>query len=520
MSAFAQDHERRLVPRWRFSDAPTNPFEFASDPRKERSEALNRAFLDEKLFDWGHKQTIGNAIDLVSCGVSGRWLDDVQPAAEFLLKHGTELSPRVVALAERAMDMRSEESGLIETGQSRLPAMTWGRACARVASARQRLHRDPRNVLAWLDLSRAYVILGERDKAIECIERALYLAPNHRQVLRSAVRLFIYTEQKGRAHSLLLRNPRTRQDPWLIAAEIAAAKIADKNPRFIRQGRTLADSSGLPPAYITELQSALGTAEFYGGANRKAKQRFQSSLAAPTDNSLAQARWIRTQLPGIHIDERAFNLPLGFEARSWRALEQSLWEQAQSECDLWLTDEPYSSRPATLGSYIGISLTNDFPFAERCARTGLTADSEEETLRNNLTVALAYQGKLDDALTEFSKIATPPSSDLPVFVYIATAGLLQFRLGHVDSGRELYEKAEQLAPKARRHRVTIFRAREEISAGTDQARQQLQRALDYKPKRNDMDTAHLQALLKLQAESIDDESDSSVRERKLLIPRT
>ena len=504
MSAYAQDLERRLVPRWRFSNTLANPAEFASDPRNKRPSTLNKAFLDEKLFDWELNRSIGNAIDLVSCGVSGRWLDEVQPAAEFLQKRNDILTPQVNALAERAVQLTCTTAKADFEIQSPLSAMTFDHACLRVANTRRKLHRDPRNVLAWLDLARAYIILGQREKAVRSIECALYLAPHHRQVLRSAVRLFVHTEQKGRAHTLLVRNARTRNDPWLIAAEIATAKIAERNPQYIRQGRQLVESSGLPPEQLTELQSALGTAEFYSGANRKAKQRFRASLMAPTDNALAQARWMRTQIPGIHIDENAFSLPLGFEARSWRALEEGRWADARMECEMWLTDEPYSSRPAIVGSYVGISLTNDFAFAEACARAGLRADPSEETLQNNLTVALAYQGQLDEAIQQFKRITMPLSVELPIYVYVATAGLIHFRLGEIERGRELYAKAEQFAPKTQRHRVAIFRAREELAAGTAEANEHLQRALDYKAKDKDKETVRIQMLLKKQSEELNE----------------
>ena len=497
MSAFSTDLERRLVPRWRFSHMRVNSAEFASDPRKKRASTLNKAFLDEKLFDWEQNASIGTAIDLVSCGVSGRWINEVQPAAEFLRQRSDELTPQANALVERAIQLTSTVNNAGVMTPARFPAETFKHICLRVSNNRRKLHRDPRNVLARLDLSLAYIILGQRGKAVQSIERALYLAPQHRQVLRSAVRLFVHIDEQDRAHTLLVQNPRTRNDPWLIAAEIATAKIADRNPRHVRQGREMVKNSGLPPKHLTELQSALGTVDFYGGANRKARQRFRASLAAPTDNALAQARWVSAQISDLHIDEDMFSIPFGFEARSWRALEEGRWGDAQNECAMWLADEQYSSRPAIAGSYIGIALTNDFIFAETFAREGLRADSSGETLRNNLTVALAYQGKMDEAIQEFKRI-TPPLSELPSYVWHATDGLLKFRLGDIDTGRELYAKAEQLAPKMRRHRVSIFWAREELGAHTADANKYLKRALDFKAKDNDRETMRLQTLLEKQ----------------------
>ena len=501
MSAFSEDLERRLVPRWRFSDAHTSTGEFASDPRKKRASTFNKAFLDEKLFDWELNSSIGNAIDLVSCGVSGRWINEVQSAAEFLQQRSDALTPQVNALTERAIQLKSPTGNVAVITTSSFSEEMHKPIYRRVSNTRRKLHRDPRNVLAWLDLALAYIILGQREKAVQSMELALYLAPHHRQVLRSAVRLFVHIDEQDRAHTLLVHNSRTRNDPWLIAAEIATAKIADRNPRYVRQGRQTVKSSGLPPAHLTELQSALGTDEFYGGANRKARQRIRASLTAPTDNALAQARWVSTQISDLYIDEEAFSIPFGFEARSWRALEEGRWADARDECGKWLTDEQYSSRPATVGSYLGIALTNDFGFAETCAREGLRADPSGETLRNNLTVALAYQGKMDEAVQEFNKI-TLPLSELPAYVWNATKGLLKFRLGDIDDGRELYAKAERLAAAAQRHRVLIFRAREELDACTSDANKYLQRALDYKAKDNDKDTVRLQTLLEQQSKDL------------------
>ena len=55
-------------------------------------------------------------------------------------------------------------------------------------------------------------------------------------------------------------------------------------------------------------------------------------MIKPTDNTVAQARWIRNYIPDIEITNEAFGLPLGFEARCWRELERGRWEAAQKEC--------------------------------------------------------------------------------------------------------------------------------------------------------------------------------------------
>lgn len=462
-----------MIPRWRFSTRTESSAEFASDPRKVHTTRLNREWLDQKLRDWRKVPTIGNAIELLSCGLGGQWLDEVEPAARYLQEQQELLSDQVVALASSVLG-----TSVSDPSPGRFnPGAATQEASKQVAQSRQRIRREPRNVLAWVDLARAYTILGLEDKALASIDIALKLAPTHRYVLRSAVRLLVHLHEVEKGHALLVRNPATVSDPWLISAELMVASIGGRNPRFVRRGRNLVESSGLPPEHLTEVYSALGTLDFFAGANRKARKNMRASLIRPTDNTVAQARWVGDSLCGIDIKEEAFNLPYGFEARCGRAMENEQWRQALEQCIAWIGDEPYSSRPATIGSNLGVSVLEEYELAETCARLGLQSDRKNSNLRNNLTVALAYQGRLKDAIEEYVKIATPLDSSLPKYVYLATGGLLKFRLGEIDTGRKLYERARTLAPSDRKIFVEIYRAGEEIFANTKESSTYAERVL-------------------------------------------
>ncbi len=227
----------------------------------------------------------------------------------------------------------------------------------------------------------------------------------------------------------------------------------------------------MPPEHLTELQSALATLDVFGGAERRARSLLRASLESPTENSVAQARWISTQLSGITINKSNLDLPFNFETRCWRALEQGKWKQAGDECMNWLLDEPFSSRPARVGSLIGISLTNDPVYAEMCVRAGLQADPDDSILLNNLAVILAYQGKLLEAVEEFRRIALIFDSVFPSYIYLATAGLLQFRMVDIGEGRLFYARAEFLAPSKSKTRVAVFRSREELFAKTSTSKE-------------------------------------------------
>jgi Flp pilus assembly protein TadD len=104
-----------------------------------------------------------------------------------------------------------------------------------------------------MDMSRAYTTLGQPQHAETAISRALLLAPNSRLIIRAACRRLVHADRSEDAHRLLLRHPRTRQDPWLIAAEIALAQILEETPRLVHEGRALLQSGRFSPAAITEL---------------------------------------------------------------------------------------------------------------------------------------------------------------------------------------------------------------------------------------------------------------------------
>lgn len=91
---------------------------------------------------------------------------------------------------------------------------------------------------------------------------------------------------------------------------------------------------------------------------------------------------------------------------------------------------------------------NDARTMEAFARQGLRSNPRHPLLINNLVVALADQGKLNDAQAEFDKI---PKSNVRGEVdaaILATQGLLRFRAGDLAEGRRLYHAAAATAADA------------------------------------------------------------------------
>jgi len=492
------DKPRRPIPRWRFSQHSFGLVEFSGDPRIARATTVDTAYLEQKLSAWELNPSDATAIDLLNCATNTQSIEQAKLAAGFLDNQDTEHSKHVTRLIAQTLHSlpHANETGFIQLSHGDISMGTFGMAKQSVASARAKLIRDPRNSIAWVDLSRAYTILGLEDKATRSIEIALSLSPTHRYVLRAATRYFLHIGLLDRARTILIKNKRTPHDPWLTAAELSVSQIVEKPPCFVRAARSLIESSGLPPAQLSELRSAFGTLEFFYGAQRKARQQVRHSLTSPTENAVAQARWIGTKISGIDISPETYQLPRNHEARCWHALAENRWGDASRECIQWLLDEPYSSRPAVLGSFIGISILYDAAFAEAFARAGLVSEPDNGILKNNMVVSLAYADKLDEALELYLSVPSPLPDDLAPYIYLATGGLLMFRTGDISNGRKFYESAQDKAPKNRKLDVMLFRAREEIRLDTTDSIAWLNDVLNQKAPRDSLYIDKFQGMLK------------------------
>lgn len=495
MSGYEGDPERRLIPRWRFSRDYGASAEFHGDPRRRNSFKPELAFLDERLACWNSLRTIATAADAVACGLTYDLHEAVREPAKYLLEQGDRAMPGVVRMAETVV----RSGGIADVNQPSFPFASTvepkSLAIAVIREKRAQLRRYPRNSLAYIDMARGYAILGQTRQATDSLRRALRLSPDHRIALRLASRFLVHAGDAERAHDLLRHHPRTRTDPWLLATEIAIAAVAGRESSLFKRGQTMLEQGSLPPEHLTELQSAIATQFLTDGRNKAARQTFAKSLERPTENTVAQAHWARKHLSSLAVSETHLAIHRGFEARAWRAMENLEWHAARDEVSNWQMDEPFSSRPASLGSYLGITLLGDYDFALQCADIGLMAEPDDSTLLNNRAVALAYSGEIASAIDTFNSISSIGGAFHPQFVHTATAGLLNFRAGFVDEGREHYRRARDLAPARLKGRVLLHWAGEEIRLQSDDAAELRKMALEYLDKEKDPAKDQLEIVL-------------------------
>ena len=243
------------------------------------------------------------------------------------------------------------------------------------------------------------------------------------------------------------------------------------------------------PFTSLSLACALGTLEMQTGTVRNVRRLFKIGLVKPTENAIAQARWVSRELllafRDLEIKPTSWPAKRQYEASAWTRLSSGDWTSAVNEARLWLRDEPFSSRPAVFGSWVAPVTTGDFRTAKEFADAGLVANPRHSVLLNNLAVCLANLDQIVEARKVFDQINAAEAVSRSEATYLATQGLISYREGNYDLGRSRYGEAvrKSKTPKERAWALLHF-AREEYRLDPRSAEPILQeghKALDALP---------------------------------------
>ncbi|MVW87732.1 hypothetical protein EI969_17590 [Pseudomonas sp. PB101] len=434
---------RDIVPIWKTSRDAAKSLEVKSLKAPVPLDGLNGQGSKILLAEFESNRSLGVAADLLNIALLEGDQDALKISAEFVFSH--ELAtPELLRISG---DILGNENNRLTDYADR-----------NISALRTRLKENSNNPLAWADLARAYAIINEKDKAQRAMLVALRYASHHRWVCRAASRLFVHFEEPGQALRLLHQNPNLKQDPWLLSTELAVSRLASRPLKNWGQAKKLAESS-INPVHLSELASSIGTSEILGGADKKAKNYFRQALISPNSNSLAQVKWA----------DRSFNLGFSkqivsslqsvssaFEARHWEAYERKDIVSAIEYAKQWWEEEPYSTSPPQAIGYMG-SLLNDVGLVYENTKVALERNPTDITLKLNDIYARAclfgFDERVKFAITEkdisyLKSIMSGEDKDYAAHAY-ANAGLICYRLGALDKGREFYDGAKQYFEKKR-----------------------------------------------------------------------
>lgn len=471
MSVEFIEKARHIFPRWRSFQSTAILGELTWPPIQEE---LDTSELDISLanaiVEWKADPSLWKGLDLLGTATVANRLDDFAGLVAEVREN--PLTPD----AARAFFGKSHEPAQLESGDCF--HLSGDALRLEIRLHRHRVAFMPHDPVEWVELARGFTIAGQNEKARRAILAALQLAPENRFVLRSAARFFIHVGEPDIAQALLGNARSLRQDPWLLASEIAIADSLGNSSRYIRAAREKFGGD-VPASDLTELAAALGTLEAESGSHKIARKLLRISLEQANENSVAQIRWLNRAHLGEAIDVSNASPPLLHEANAKANFYRGDFETARGEALCWLEDQPFSSAPAVMSSYILADVFMDWEGGKKVAERGLVSNQDDAGLLNNLAVCLMELGEMEKAEEVVGRLKVAERGATTSAIHKATYGMLAFRKGDSESGRRLYMEAidgakrEGLRPLAAR--AAFHLAIEELLAGTDQSEPAVER---------------------------------------------
>lgn len=438
------DIKRQVIPRWRTIRATTEAGELAAVKLQQTTELEDTISvrltheLDLRIREWRQERDAAAAEELLAAAsVSGStdFQQDVQAAARLILDDAQALA----GSKELARALLGKTPG---GKHEPLPAET-AKMRLEIARRKRLLRIYPRDALLLTETALLYTNLGLTASAKSLLKGAAALAPDNRYVLRSLTRFWVHQAEPDRALHFLSKSTATRRDPWLLAAQMAAEDVAQKGPSNWREAKRILSAEQFSDFQLTELAAAFGTLQLQAGSHRLARKMFRKSLTAPTENSVAQVQWASRRDPTINVSHE--QTVKASEALAWEKLALARWHEVIEATRNWHDIEPFSVRPAVMGSFVAVAHLGDGRTGEEFSRRGLIANKGAAILHNNLAVALAMQGRISEAREELANVKPPAVDSLEQIVNLATKGLLEMRSGNLVGGAELYHRSIELA---------------------------------------------------------------------------
>lgn len=429
MTVTTGDGTRHVIPRWRSLRRTLGAGEFLAATHGILSKVAE-AELIEAAAEWRDRGGVSRASEFVGAAIVMGVPDRAHDAAEYLSENCQSEGVRALvnAVLVKSKTLPIEPMTEIDS----LASNVW----IKIAGLKIVTGRDPRNSIAWLDMARFYTTIGQRDQACRSIFTAVSLAPTNRYVLRSAVAFYSHIGDHSRALELVRQHPAIREDPWLLAADLAATAEARRKQVNVRHARKVLESGQFSDRAMSELASELGTLELSTFASKRAKRHFARAMINPSENAAAQAEWAVQQQPSIQT--WADEPPQLGETAARHAERLRDWPGALSQAELWLNDQPFSLEAASYASYIA-AISENYTRAIRLAEAGLQANPDSPILINNLAYSLIEIGELKQAEVQLLRVSSEEGEYRAALS--ATRGLLAIRQGNVEYGIRAYKQS-------------------------------------------------------------------------------
>lgn len=462
---------RRVLPRWRPSGSIRWHL-FSSRSDKAPSQGANDTAEIRRSFAlWKSTRSIGYLADAFSSSLELRDSTLRGQLASELLEHATLASSQLLRSAEAALGDggQTESETILKSFLSSEPSSNIGSAEAVIHNARSALRIAPKDPLLWNDLAFAYNFINEPKKAEKAMLSAVETSQWNPWIIRGATRLLTHLDNDDRAIHLTRSYLRQNLHPLVLSAHISVSQLRGQTSTYLNQARKSFNRLSKPSLLWSELHMALATQMFYSHDVKRLKKFLKTWHGQHTENAFAQGVWMNHSSDQKIFDPSRHDVKNPHEALAWQAYQAGDWAQAEQYAWDWLMDQPFSSRPAILGSFIGVTFTNNLSLAKKFCEIGLQPNPKEWTLRNNLVVAAAKLGDKELSRLHFDMLPKPDSASREFPMWSATQGLVFYGERQILAARQQYDQARRdfrrLKLGFESALATYFQAKEEVKLG-------------------------------------------------------
>lgn len=477
MSVIYDDTNRQVIPRC-LPYATACALGLLRVNRKQEQVPKNDVKGSNAEKEWIENPSVAASVDLVAEALIVKDFESSEAikAAKYILSKAPSASPLVNQLARHFL----EPPASIWIEPSQMPKVNFNRE--EIARIKKSVRNYPENPIAWCDLSLSYATLGQIDKAKMAMNIAMNLGRNNRFVLRSASRCFLHSGEPDRAVAILNKSGLCAIDPWIASAEIAISEGAGMKSKCLGKARDLIKNDALTPFSRSELGVSIGTIEIKSGSVRKAKKIIRQALIDPTENALAQTEWaastFKIEFNGL-VSLRN-TVPASYEAAAVHSFYGKAFTESLKASEKWSRFQFLSSRPLILSTFLSSCMLNDDLGAVNIFNNALPAQRENHLAINNYAFALAKIGRTEEAKKVLDAVDMREASTEEKLIITATRGLICFREGHAEEGRELYASAVRGFEAIRNSRVvaiaTYYWAVEEKRINSENAESKIKEA--------------------------------------------
>jgi len=444
MAELLNNSNRQLIPRWHTS----RKLELLApkyNPLEQLKGNLDDYHVQEKLNIWRDTKSVSDGIELFTAlELANDNSDMYKEVKGFLLSEKPKLPRAVIETLEPRL-RKIDTSETYTSEKHRLFSI--------INTLKSHVREFPYDSLTWCDLAFYYSILGEKEKASKAMTISYHLSNSHPTITRAFARMLIHLDDPEQALSVIKQTGMSNSNPELMSAEVAIRSTFDLGKPNISQAKKLVDRLNGKSNFLSELSASIGTIELQHGSVKRARSYLNYSTVSPTENTIAQLKWISQKL------DYKTELSNGLILKSIEAEAIAHYQnQNYAGCRVALLElhdfQPFSKMALADFGYISLVamdepgyLIDKYNYYEHAVRNNFLA-------LNNYVVALLEEKASVNFDDLFSRLKYLVENEHDQAVMNATLGMYLYGVDKEELGETLYKKTAQYF-RARRDNTSL-----------------------------------------------------------------